>query len=62
MNDQPFKPYWIRVFIFDLQSKKQIREWDKDLSQDGVRRWLSNVTLWACNRHYSVEIVNRNDV
>ena len=56
------KPLKIKVFVFEIQSKHQIREYVKDLGEDGVRRWISNLCLWACNHHCSVEIVNVVDV
>jgi hypothetical protein len=56
------KPLKIKIFVFDVKSQKQIREFEKDLGEFGVRKWLGNLCLWACNRNCSVEIVNVVDL
>jgi hypothetical protein len=55
-------PFPVKIFVFDLQDKKQIREFNKDFGDDGARRWLSNLVLWACSNHCSVEVVKVCDV
>lgn len=51
-----------KVFVFDLKTQKQIREFRCELTNRDSRKWLMDMMHWAIANNKSVEIVNLCDL